>query len=114
MYGAGSFRENSMKPAKSLGAAGPRAVAAPSLHEQIDSALLATPANLDAGLCTDTDHGGCAFTGACTMFSVWRLGQHRMLEVYRHAKLDKLAMTGLVEDAPAIAEAPVIADAVTG
>lgn len=48
-------------------------------------------------LCTDksADHNGCSFTGGCTMFSVWRLGQERMLEVYRHAKLDKLAMSGL-------------------
>jgi len=29
------------------------------------------------------------------MFGVWRLGQERMLEVYRNAKLDKLAMRGL-------------------
>lgn len=47
-------------------------------------------------LCTDkNDHTGCSFTGGCTMLSVWRLGQERMLEVYRHAKLDKLAMSGL-------------------
>ena len=41
---------------------------------------------------------GCSFSGGCTMLSVWRLGQERMLEVYRHARLDKLAMTGLRED----------------
>jgi Rrf2 family protein len=40
-------------------------------------------------------HDGCSFSGACTMHSVWRLGQERMLEVYRHARLDKLAMTSL-------------------
>lgn len=52
-------------------------------------------------LCTDKndlDHSGCSFSGGCTMLSVWRLGQERMLEVYRHARLDKLAMTGLRED----------------
>ena len=52
-------------------------------------------------LCTDKndlDHSGCSFSGGCTMLSVWRLGQERMLEVYRHARLDKLAMNGLRED----------------
>ena len=52
-------------------------------------------------LCTDKndlDHSACSFSGGCTMLSVWRLGQERMLEVYRHARLDKLAMTGLRED----------------
>jgi hypothetical protein len=29
------------------------------------------------------------------MYSVWKLGQQRMLEVYRAATLDKLAMTEL-------------------
>jgi Rrf2 family protein len=52
-------------------------------------------------LCTDKsdlEHSGCSFSGGCTMSSVWRLGQERMLEVYRHARLDKLAMSGLRED----------------
>ncbi len=50
----------------------------------------------------DLDHSGCSFSGGCTMLSVWRLGQERMLEVYRHARLDKLAMTGLKEDPVAV------------
>ncbi len=61
-------------------------------------------------LCTDKndlDHSACSFSGGCTMLSVWRLGQERMLEVYRHARLDKLAMTGLRED-------PIAALAATG
>ncbi len=50
-------------------------------------------------LCSDkNDHVGCNFSGGCTMTSVWRLGQERMLEVYRHARLDKLAMSSLRED----------------
>ncbi len=44
-------------------------------------------------VCTDT-HSACNHLDACTMLGVWRLGQERMLEVYRHAKLDKLAMSG--------------------
>ena len=46
---------------------------------------------ISVNVCTDRDHGGCDFTKSCTMFSVWRLGQERMLEVYRGTKLDKLA-----------------------
>jgi Rrf2 family protein len=53
-------------------------------------------------LCTTDSHDGCHLTGACTMFSVWRLGQERMLEVYRHARLDKLAMASLTPAVPAI------------
>jgi Rrf2 family protein len=53
-------------------------------------------------LCTTETHDGCHFSGACTMFSVWRLGQERMLEVYRHARLDKLAMNQLSSSAPAV------------
>lgn len=46
-------------------------------------------------VCTDTHHKGCHFTVTCTMLSVWKLGQERMLEVYRNARLDKLAMRNL-------------------
>lgn len=51
-------------------------------------------------VCTDKadlEHSACHLSGGCTMLSVWRLGQERMLEVYRHARLDKLAMSGLRE-----------------
>ena len=34
----------------------------------------------------------CTATPSCAMFAVWKLGQERMLEVYRSATLDKLAM----------------------
>ena len=51
-------------------------------------------------VCTDGDaeHRSCSFTGACTMYGVWRLGQERMLEVYKNARLDRLAMRGLKAD----------------
>lgn len=45
-------------------------------------------------VCQD-NHDACAVIKSCTMYSVWKLGQQRMLEVYRHATLDKLAMTEL-------------------
>jgi len=56
-------------------------------------------------LCTNETHDahdGCHLSGGCTMFSVWRMGQERMLEVYRHARLDKLAMSGLSAGSPAV------------
>ena len=34
-------------------------------------------------------------TRSCTMYSVWKLGQERMLDVYRASTLDKLAMSEL-------------------
>lgn len=45
-------------------------------------------------LCSDHD-SACSFAFGCSMSSVWRMGQERMLEVLRHARLDKLAMRGL-------------------
>ena len=34
----------------------------------------------------------CKLTPSCTMYAVWKLGQERMLEVYRSATLDKLVL----------------------
>lgn len=53
-------------------------------------------------VCTDPSHSGCDYTGACTMHSVWRLGQERMLEVYRGTRLDRLAMRSLVFQSPVV------------
>jgi Rrf2 family protein len=41
------------------------------------------------------EHESCRMTRACTMYGVWQRGQERMLEVYRAATLDQLAMTEL-------------------
>ncbi|HXX29116.1 MAG TPA: Rrf2 family transcriptional regulator [Myxococcaceae bacterium] len=43
-------------------------------------------------LCGGGAHESCRMTRACTMYGVWRRGQERMLEVYRSATLDQLAM----------------------
>jgi Rrf2 family protein len=40
---------------------------------------------------------GCKLTPSCTMYGIWKLGQERMLEVYRAATLDKLVMQSLPE-----------------
>lgn len=60
-------------------------------------------------LCTETDHAehnACTFSGACTMNAVWKLGQERMLEVYRSARLDRLAMRSLTYRSPLLAAEP--------
>ena len=41
-------------------------------------------------VCLDGEDA-CGHSPACTMVSVWRLGQERMLDVYRQAKLSELA-----------------------
>lgn len=57
---------------------------------------------VNVNVCTASDHDGCAFTGACTMYGVWRTGQERMLEVYRSTKLDRLAMRSLRHESPVL------------
>jgi Rrf2 family protein len=41
-------------------------------------------------ICLDGDDA-CGHSSACTMVSVWKQGQERMLDVYRQAKLSELA-----------------------
>jgi Rrf2 family protein len=41
-------------------------------------------------VCLDGDDA-CGHSSACTMVSVWKQGQERMLDVYRQAKLSELA-----------------------
>ena len=45
-------------------------------------------------VCQDS-HDACKVSRACTMYSVWKRGQERMLEVYRTTTLDTLAMSDL-------------------
>ena len=49
---------------------------------------------ISINVCQD-NHDACKLSRACTMYSVWQLGQERMLEVYRATTLDTLAMTDL-------------------
>jgi DNA-binding IscR family transcriptional regulator len=49
---------------------------------------------IKVNVCQDS-HDACKLSRACTMYGVWKLGQQRMLEVYRAATLDKLAMSEL-------------------
>ncbi len=44
-----------------------------------------------------SDADSCSLTPSCTMHEIWKLGQERMLEVYRAATLDTLVMQSLPE-----------------
>ncbi|HEY3446089.1 MAG TPA: Rrf2 family transcriptional regulator [Myxococcales bacterium] len=46
-------------------------------------------------LCLSRGEDTCKLTPSCTMYSVWKEGQERMLEVYREATLDKLVIQSL-------------------
>ena len=46
-------------------------------------------------LCQDGGHDSCQLSRACTLYGVWKRGQERMLDVYRTATLDQLAMAEL-------------------
>jgi Rrf2 family protein len=49
---------------------------------------------VQVNLCSQHSNA-CDFGADCTMTEVWQLGQARMLEVFRHARLDRLAMRSL-------------------
>lgn len=84
------------------GSHGGYSLARPASQISFLEVIEAVEGPVSVNVCTDKDHGGCRFTGSCTMFSVWALGQERMLEVYRNAKLDKLAMRSLTHRSPLV------------
>ena len=81
------------------GSHGGYSLAVPASQVSFLEVIEAVEGPISVNVCTEKDHGaerpshgGCHFTASCTMFSVWSLGQERMLEVYRNTRLDKLAM----------------------
>lgn len=55
---------------------------------------------IQVNICTDETASSCLHGHTCTMARVWQEGQRRMVEVYRDAKLDKLAMRSLGHRSP--------------
>lgn len=51
-------------------------------------------------VCLDED--GCGREASCTMVSVWREGQEKMLEVYRRSRLSALRLPGGPDDVVAL------------
>lgn len=84
------------------GAHGGYALARPASTITFLEIIEALEGPVNVNVCTASDHDGCAFTRACTMYGVWREGQERMLEVYRGTKLDRLAMRSLRHESPVL------------
>lgn len=84
------------------GAHGGYSLAVPASQVSFLDVIEAVEGPISVNVCTEKDHGGCHFTGSCTMYSVWRTGQERMLEVYRSTRLDKLAMRSLTHRSPLV------------
>lgn len=88
------------------GSRGGYSLARPASQVSFLDVIEAVEGPVGVNLCTEKDHGGCSFTGACTMNAVWQLGQERMLEVYRNARLDRLAMRSLTHRSPLVPAGP--------
>lgn len=84
------------------GARGGYALARPASQVTFLEVIEAVEGPISVNLCMEKDHGGCVFTGNCTMFSVWQQGQAAMLDVYRSTRLDKLAMRSLTHRSPLV------------
>ena len=76
------------------GARGGYRLAKPPAEISMLDVIEAVEGPVVVNVCQDS-HDACALSNACTMYGVWKLGQERMLDVYRTATLDKLAMSEL-------------------
>jgi Rrf2 family protein len=66
------------------------ALARPSTEISFLQVIEAVEGPIALNVCLDDE--GCGKAAACTMVSIWKQGQDKMLEVYRAAKLADLAM----------------------
>jgi Rrf2 family protein len=66
------------------------ALARPSAEISFLQVIEAVEGPIALNVCLDDE--GCGKSAACTMVSIWKQGQDKMLEVYRAAKLSDLAM----------------------
>lgn len=83
------------------GAHGGYALALPASDISLLDVIEAVEGPVGINYCT-IDKDACAFTSNCTIHAVWALGQHRMLEVFRNARLDRLAMRSLTHQSPVV------------
>lgn len=81
------------------GARGGYSLARPARDISFLDVIEAVEGPIQVNVCQDS-HDACKLSRSCTMYGVWKLGQERMLEVYRHATLDKLAMKDLQPTGP--------------
>ncbi len=82
------------------GARGGYALNVPASQISFLDVIEAVEGPVSVNVCTEKDHGGCAFSGACSMLSIWHQGQEAMLNVYRNTRLDRLAMRSLTHRSP--------------
>jgi Rrf2 family protein len=80
------------------GARGGYSLARPAREVSFLDVIEAVEGPVIVNVCQDS-HDACKLSRSCTMYGVWKLGQERMLEVYRSATLDKLAMSDLRQGA---------------
>ncbi|MBK7865140.1 MAG: Rrf2 family transcriptional regulator [Archangiaceae bacterium] len=78
----------------SRGALGGYTLARPASQITFLDVIEAMEGKVQVNLCAEHSNA-CNLGTDCTMTEVWQLGQQRMLEVFRHARLDRLAMRGL-------------------
>jgi Rrf2 family protein len=76
------------------GAHGGYQLAKPAREISFLDVIEAVEGKITVNLCLDGKES-CKLTPSCTMYGIWKLGQERMLEVYRAATLDTLAMKGI-------------------
>lgn len=88
------------------GAHGGYSLAHPSNGISMLDVIEAVEGPVKVNVCQDS-HDACKLSRSCTMYGVWKLGQERMLEVYRAATLDKLAMSDMRPAAASISQ-PVV------
>ncbi len=79
------------------GARGGYALARPAREISFLDVIEAVEGPVIVNVCQDA-HDACQVSRACTMYGVWKLGQQRMLEVYRSVTMDQLAMRDLKSD----------------
>ena len=77
------------------GAHGGYTLARPAREVTFLDVIEAVEGPVVVNLCQTDSHDACKVSRACTMYSVWKRGQERMLEVYRATTLDTLAMSDL-------------------
>jgi len=66
------------------------ALARPAAQISFLDVIEAVEGPVALNVCLDDE--GCGRAGSCTMVGVWRLGQEKMLEVYRQSKLSELRL----------------------
>jgi Rrf2 family protein len=84
--------------ASTRGAHGGFSLGRPAAKISFLDVIEAMEGKVQVNLCS-AHSDACNFGTDCTMTEVWQLGQARMLEVFRHARLDRLAMRSLGQKA---------------